>query len=266
MTRTALLLAAHGGGAGSAANRRLCRIAECFGRRSRFGCVRAAFHLGEPKFAEVFRELGGSEITVLPVMTSAVYFSRVVLPQALANGDAELTRRLHVLPPIGTHADVPAFVARQLAATAMRFGWHPRATNVVVVGHGTPRMRESAAATLRVADELRAHGGWAGVRAAFLDDEPRVEDVPGCLDTVNVLVYPFLIGGGEHTLKDIQQRLGGAIPAGTRLPAELIGCRRRIVLARAFGQTRALVELIGRVADGRGGALQGQAATWEAGR
>lgn len=248
MTNTSLILAAHGGGAGSAANRRLCRIADHLQRRSYFRRVRAAFHLGEPKFADVVRELDDeAEVVVLPVMTSAGYFSRIVLPRALADGHASPARRLHVLPPLGTHADVPGIVARQLAETAARFALPRDDTTVLIVGHGTPRIRESAAAALRVAGELRARDEWAAVQAAFLDDEPRLEDVPGRLTTGHVLVYPFLIGGGEHTLVDIPQRLGGTIPAGARLPAWLRNCERRIVLARPFGLTRALLELVGRV-------------------
>ena len=78
------VLAAHGSGPGSEANALVRRLAESLRGRRLFDEVAVAFHQGEPGFDTVLDELAADEITVVPLFTSAGYYSDVVLPEALA--------------------------------------------------------------------------------------------------------------------------------------------------------------------------------------
>jgi uroporphyrin-III C-methyltransferase len=195
--RRALVLAAHGGGS---ANAYLRRLAQRVRARRVFDEVAVAFHLGEPGFDTVLDELEADAATVVPVMTSAGHFSRTVLPAALRRNRRAGAIPVTITPPLGTHAGVAALVARR-AAELLRAHRLARAeTAVLLVGHGTRRHPASRRSTFALADALRARGAAAEVASGFLDDDPGVAEAYASLSRPAVLVIPFLIGGGDHTL------------------------------------------------------------------
>ena len=67
---------------------------------------------------------------------------------------------------------------------------------------------------------------------AFLDDDPPLEDLAAAAAFPNLIVIPFLIGGGSHATDDIPRRLG------TREQAP------RVIVDRAIGTYPGLVEII----------------------
>jgi sirohydrochlorin ferrochelatase len=106
MSGRALVLAAHGSWQDPAANALVRRMAEALRSRRLFDEVAVAFHQGEPGFDTVLDELTADEVTVVPFLTSAGYYSDVVLPEALARNRRYGEIRLRRTPPIGTHAGI----------------------------------------------------------------------------------------------------------------------------------------------------------------
>ncbi len=208
MTRSALILAAHGAGDASAANHRLRALAGQLATTTGFDEVAAAFHLGSPTYAQAVDDLSATHIVVVPFMTSDGYYRQTVLPKGLSRSRRHGRVRAAVTPALGTHPALPGLLVRRARRTMRSLALDPRETAIVVVGHGAVRHPRSRAATVALCDALRQQSLCANVEAAFLSDAPRVEDVPERVAGRNLIVIPFLMGGGYHASIDIRQRLG----------------------------------------------------------
>lgn len=206
--RLALVLAAHGCGVGSATNRLVKACARELARRVVCDRVVAAFHRGLPRFSAVLDDLDAHDIVVVPLMTSEGFYSRVVLPRELAKSSRLDSVRVHHTPPLGSHPEVSALVARRVQQRLAEFHLLPQETTLVVVGHGTKRHASSRNVTERLAKTLQAESLCGEVLHAFLDEQPFVESIHCRAGKSNLLVVPFLIGGGEHAVRDIPAALG----------------------------------------------------------
>lgn len=231
MSGRALVLAAHGSRREPEANALVRRLAESLRVRRAFDEVAVAFHQGEPGFDSVLDEVSADEITVVPLLTSAGHYNDVVLPGALARNRRHAEVRLRQTPPVGTHSGIAPLVARRVTELLRDSVIERVVASLVIVGHGTPRHPESRASTLRLADILRRRRVAGEVLAGFLDDEPTVEQALSEARHSTIVVVPFLIGGGSHTLEDLP-----------RLAASRAG--RRVIVDRAVGSYAGLDEIV----------------------
>jgi uroporphyrin-III C-methyltransferase len=237
----ALVLAAHGSRRDPEANALVRRLAQTVRGRRPFDEVAVAFHQGEPGFDRVLDELRSDEITVVPVMTSAGYYSDVVLPAGLARNRRFAEVRLRCTPPVGAHPGLAALVARRVGEVLRAHSLARTATSLVLVGHGTPRHAASRDTTLALADVLRRRRLAGEVRAGFLDDDPPVAGIVRGAALEQVLVVPFLIGGGTHALADLPAALG--LPAG-EIPLAGVVQGRRVLLDAAVGALPGIADLV----------------------
>jgi uroporphyrin-III C-methyltransferase len=215
MTR-ALVLAAHGSRRDPAANALVRRLAEAVRARRLFDEVAVAFHQGEPRFDTVLDELSVDEVTVVPLLTSAGHYADVVLPEALARNRRFAEIRLRQTPPVGTHSGIAPLVARRVTEVLRNEGIQRHSASLAIVGHGTPRHRESRTSALQLADTLRRRRVAGEVLTAFIDDDPPVSALLETVALSHVVVVPFLIGGGTHVAQDIPRILGLGEPLATR--------------------------------------------------
>ncbi len=205
--RRALVLAAHGSRRERTANALVRRVAEDLRRHRIFDEVAVAFHQGEPGFDAVLDELDADEITVVPLFTSAGYYSDVVLPQALARNHRYGELRLRQTPAVGTHAGIGALIARRVAELMRTRGIDRSSVSLALVGHGTPRHAQSRSSTLQLVETLRRRRVAGEVLAAFLDDDPPVESLLTTTALRHLIVVPFLMGGA-HVTSDLPRLLG----------------------------------------------------------
>ncbi len=236
----ALVLAAHGSRLDSAANTLVRRVAGAVRARRLFDEVAVAFHQGEPGFDAVLDELDADEVSVVPFMTSAGYYSDVVLPAALARNRRYAEVRLRQTPPVGGHAGVAPLVARRVGELLRAHGLSRQATSLVVAGHGTQRHPHSRTSTLQLADTLRRRRVAGEVLAAFLDDDPPIGEVLDRAALGTVLVLPFFIGGA-HAVEDVPRALG--LPAGES-PTAVRSNGRMILLDRPVGADPGLTDIV----------------------
>ncbi len=208
MSGRALVLAAHGSRRDPAANALVRRLAESLRSRRLFDEIAVAFHQGEPGFDAVLDELEADEVTVVPFLTSAGHYSETVLPEALARNRRFRELRLRQTPPVGTHAGVAPLVARRVTELLREQRADRDTVALVLVGHGTKRHPKSRAATEHLAETLRRRRVAGEIVAAYLDDDPRLDEVVARLRFPTALVVPFLIGGGAHALEDIPRLVG----------------------------------------------------------
>jgi uroporphyrin-III C-methyltransferase len=231
----ALVLAAHGSRRDPTANALVRRHAEEIRRRRLFDEVAVAFHQGEPGFETVLDELTAEEVTVVPFMTSAGYYSDTVLPGALARNRRYPEIRVRQTPPLGTHSGIAALVARRVTELLRNERLTRDEVSLVLVGHGTPKHPESRGATLHLAETLELRRVAGQILAGFIDDAPPVEQVLDQARLSVVLVIPFLIGGGTHAVVDLPQTVG--VSSRSDGPG-------RVLLDQAVGNYPGLVELV----------------------
>ena len=108
-----VILAAHGAGDGSEANRGVLKLAETLRARRPGVRFRCAFWKGTPSFEDAARSFLGQSPVVVPIMASGGYYARRRLPDECAKGDS--SHSFVIAPPIGT---LSAF-SRVLASKAM---------------------------------------------------------------------------------------------------------------------------------------------------
>lgn len=213
MNDVTLILAAHGCGDGSPANQRVVQTAESINASGTFQAVIAAFNKGRPGFDDILSFVMTQRVVVVPLMTSAGYFSDDVLPRRLYDGTDGRGMEVCITPPVGMMPEIVDLVVDMTRDGLARFELAPTATEVIVVGHGTTRNRKSSQRTYDVSRAIEAAIPVRSVTAAFLDEPPYVAEVSRQRSAENLVVVPFLFGGGAHVLEDIPGALG--LPAVT---------------------------------------------------
>jgi uroporphyrin-III C-methyltransferase len=202
----ALVIAAHGSRRDPAANALVRRLAEAVRARRVFDEVAVAFHQGEPRFDTVLDELSSDVVIVVPLLTSQGHYANVVLPRALAKNRRFGEVRLRQTPSVGTHAGIAPLVARRVTALLREKEISRQSASVALVGHGTRRYAESRTSTLQLAETLRRRRVTGEVLAAFIDDDPPLEELLRSVSLPHLIVVPFLISG-THVARDIPRVL-----------------------------------------------------------
>lgn len=231
MSGFGVMLAAHGCGDDSRANRRVRALAEEVSRRTGMAVI-AGFNLGSPSWADAIDGLDTERVLVVPLMTSEGYFSGTVLPERCGAAESASRKRIRYAPPIGLRPELARAIVAQACATVTEFGVDPSNATVLVVGHGTRRHPMSADATLTLAQAIADAIPGADSRAVFLDQDPLLEHVGHTLTRRDILIIPHLLGGGDHAEKDIAERL--ALPADGVPPRAIFRDRRRYIFEPAL--------------------------------
>ncbi len=244
MKKTALILAAHGSRSEPAVNARLRAHARRIERMKRFGEVAVAFHYGSPSFAEVLDQLGATDVTVVPVMTSNGYYTEVVLPRELARNRDYAEVEIRQTPPIGTHPLMARLVTARLCDVMREQRLDSQQTAVLIVGHGTTDHPGSRRATEVLVENLRTMNKFAGVSEAFLDQHPSVREAYETLQSGRTIVVPFLIGLGQHASADIPALLGMDLANPGKLPLRRWIDGRLVVYDAAVGTYPGIADII----------------------
>jgi sirohydrochlorin ferrochelatase len=220
MTRTGLVIAAHGSYDGSAANDLVRGYADAVARLGRFDEVAEAFHLGTPSLSNVLDEMRADDVTVVPLMTSEGFYYHTVLPRDLAANRRFQKIRVRRTRPVGSHPRLSETAVRRVEDLRDQYGLRPDDTSLIIAGHGTERQRSSRLATFEFAAACGRRFNGPGVLVAFLDEQPYIDDALDRVRSDNAIVVPFLIGGGQHSAVDVPARMG-VLPTGNGLDAQI---------------------------------------------
>jgi sirohydrochlorin cobaltochelatase len=211
----ALLLAGHGSSQHPAGSRAVRDHAAKIRDRGLFAEVGVAFWKEAPGLHTALQTLASDEVYVVPVLASRGHITETVLPRELGlsgpvrHGGWEVDgRRIYLCDPVGLHPDLPAAVAREVAAVCDHEGLEPQATTVLLVGHGNSRNPVSATQTEDVANAVAALPPFAALRTAFLENPPFMEDWRRIVHGDTLLVMPYMIAGGLHAAQDVPELLG----------------------------------------------------------
>ncbi len=220
-SNAALVLLGHGSTKNADSSAPVFQHAAELRRRKLFAEVREAFWKQTPQIQTVLPAITASRVFIVPLFISEGYFSENVIPQALgfnlaADPASRIThhasRITHYCLPLGTHDSMTNVLlarAREVVATfPFPRAPKPKDITLIVAGHGTGQNDNSRKSIERQVELIRARGEYADVRAAFMEEEPRIADVYAVAATRNLVVVPFFISDGLHAQEDIPVLLG----------------------------------------------------------
>ena len=235
-----LLLAGHGSHLSANSSTPLFAHADAIRVTGRFDEVRVGFWKEEPSLSRALDGFDSGDVTIVPVLISAGYFTNEVIPREMGLSGRVTSmagRRIRYTGPIGGH---PA-LARVIVQRAREAG-ADGSEALAVLGHGTRRHPESAANVFRQAEFVREMGAFAEVGAIFLDQEPNMRAVFEIVAADAIVVVPLFVADGWH--------VGETIPDDLALEgSETRRGGRRLRYAAAVGTHPSVAAVICELAD-----------------
>jgi len=190
-------------------------------RRGLFREVHAAFWKQSPQVKEVLAGIAASRVFIVPMMISEGYFANEIIPKELGfNLTADpASRTTHCAShakfycePVGTHPRMTDVVLARACEVVEQFPFprapKPKDCTLFIAGHGTERNAQSRQSIERQVELIRSRQLYAGVQAVFMEEDPRIRDCYSLAQTRNLIVVPFFISDGLHTVEDIPVLLG----------------------------------------------------------
>ena len=191
------------------------------GRRGLFVEVRAAFWKQEPHFKQVLAEVQAQRVYIVPLFISDGYYSGEVIPRelGLCLTDNLASRTVHrgsritfYCRPVGTHDRMTEVIltrARKVVAEhPFPHSPKPKDITLFIAGHGTQRNANSRKSLERQVELIREKQLYAAVHAVFMEEMPRIPESYSLAETRNLVVVPFFISDGLHSVEDIPVLLG----------------------------------------------------------
>lgn len=262
----ALVIAAHGSTVNEDSAAPARQHADELRRRKVFAQVEPAFWKQEPFIDSVVKSILARRVFIVPLLISEGYFSEEAIPLKLGfrkEGEADFNRvlkrdaqTLYYCRPIGTHESTTSVLLARAKEIVEQFPF-PRApkaqdTSLFIAGHGTTANDNSRKAIERQVELIRAMNIYGDVHAIFIEEPPLIQDCYNLAAKKNIIVVPFFISDGMHTIEDIPEMLGEAkrivqerLKAGQptwRNPMEKNG--KRVWYTRAIGTETHIADVI----------------------
>ena len=225
----ALVLVAHGSTVNAQSSAPTRRLVEEIASRNIFGEVACAFNLEEPKIDDAPRIVSAQRIFVVPVTISQGHFTEETIPFRLklcTKGQCDCPvgechyprdkkvdgKQIYYCKPIGTHESMTEVLCARAVDIVARHPF-PRAPKpaeiaLFIAGHGTKKNANSRKAIEAQVDRIRARGDYADVQPAFMEEAPFIADCFKAAEAKHLVMVPFLIADGLHTVEDIPVLLG----------------------------------------------------------
>lgn len=185
-------------------------------RRGLFVEVREAYWKQAPQLRQVLSEIKAPRVFVVPLFISEGYFSWEIIPRELgltANFRLQTPDfRLYYCRPVGTHDRMTEVILARAHEVVAKYPFprapKPKDITLFIAGHGTGRNENSRKAIERQVEIIRAQHHYAAIHAVFLEEAPRIPESYTLAQTRNLVVVPFFISDGLHTVEDIPVLLG----------------------------------------------------------
>lgn len=186
--------------------------------------------LAEPEgLARAIADLGPFGL-VYPMFMSGGWFTKVNLPKKMADAGGGAWR---IADPFGEDPSVTALCVEMVREAGGGTGGE-----LLLAAHGSFRSSAPSEIAIRVADTIRTELGLARSEAAFIDQEPKLENMSGF--SRSAICLPFFAAKGGHVIDDLPHALESAGFTGTVLQPIGLDDRTPAVIARAI--KRCLVE------------------------
>ena len=114
--------------------------------------------------------------------------------------------------PVGTHLMMTDIIIDKAVGIVRHhpFPHEPRPdeTTLIIAGHGTQQNTNSRKAIEAQVELIRARDEYAEVLPAFIEEMPLITDCYKNTQSRYIVIVPFFISDGQHTVEDIPILLG----------------------------------------------------------
>ena len=218
----ALILIAHGSTINAQSSATTRRLAEVIRARSIFSEVTCVFKLEEPKIDQAPGLVNSKRIFVVPLTISEGWFTEEIVPFQLglrSKDEVNFSRQgtvggkeLIYCKPVGTHSLMTDIIIDKAVDVVRRYPFphepQPSETTLIIAGHGTQQNTNSRKAIEVQVELIRARDEYAEVQPAFMEEIPLISDCYEVTQSRYIVIVPFFISGGLHTVEDIPVLLG----------------------------------------------------------
>lgn len=166
------------------------------------GALQGALHQAPP------------DTLIYPFFMAEGWFTGKELPRRLKDLNAGELRQL---PPFGTDPALPQLIAEVTTQAALRAGFAPEASRLLLAAHGSKVSRSSANTTWAMAELMRRHTGFAEVHCGFVEEAPFLAKAAENLG--QAICLPFFALRASHVAQDVPEALSEAGFQGPLLPA-----------------------------------------------
>jgi len=203
-----------------------------------------------PFLGDVLGDIVADNLYVVPMLTGHGYITDELIPGALSK--LTDTARVHLCEPIGCHPGIAELLAGQVRAVIAANALDGADVSALLAAHGNRNNPRNAHQAKALAAVIADRCGGVTVEAAFIEEAPLISDWCAATQAGNLIVLPFLIGGGLHGAVDVPEMLGldPAHPALEALGADTTHAGpftvhgRSLWYCRAFGHDPALSDMI----------------------
>ena len=221
-SQDALILVAHGSSENTKSSELTRTIVEFIRAQSIFSEVACAFKLEEPKIEEATDLVNSKRVFVVPLTISEGWFTEEIIPFQLglrSKDEVNFLRKgtvagkeLIYCKPVGTHLMMPDIIIDKAVDIVRHhpFPHEPRPdeTTLIIAGHGTQQNTNSRKAIEAQVELIRARDEYAEVLPAFMEEMPLITDCYKNTQSRYIVIVPFFISDGQHTVEDIPVLLG----------------------------------------------------------
>lgn len=224
--------------------------AEALRAGGQFAAVFEGYLKQAPLLEDVLPDITTGELFVVPMLTGHGYITDELIPNALS----EISDHTHIrmCDPIGCHPSTPALLAGQIRSIIDDNDLDRGTVSVLLAAHGNSNNPQSAKQVKALAAAVGENSNGVAINAAFIEEAPFISDWHRDPGIENLIVLPFLIGGGLHGAEDVPNMIGLAPrnPALLALGADLSVAGplhahdRQVWYCRTFGQAPELAKMI----------------------
>jgi sirohydrochlorin ferrochelatase len=209
LSRSLLIICAHGSAYHLAANEHVQHIAETLAADNMFVAVQTVFQAGQstPWAPPEIDKDAYDQILIVPYMMSDGFLAKQMINKTKhAIEAADIAKPVFGSASVGTHsaiADLALKVATDAAAAAKK---DPTDLSLVMVAHGSKNAPQSRLAAEMHLQTVQRTGIFRAASLAFIEEAPFVADVLRTIDGPAVVVGLFAAPGG-HAIVDIAEAL-----------------------------------------------------------
>ena len=225
----ALLLIAHGSTVNSQSSEPTRRLTEELNSRKLFAEVSCAFKLEEPYISDALKELSSKRVFAAPITISEGQFTEEIIPFHLGlctkgqcdcpvgecnyPSNAEVNgKQIVYCRPVGTHNTMTDVLLGRAKEIVQKYPFpkppKPEEICLIIAGHGTKRNIKSRKAIEAQVQAIKELGEYADVQSAFMEETPLIADCYENAGARHIVMVPFFIADGLHTVEDIPVLLG----------------------------------------------------------
>ncbi len=219
---SALVLIGHGSTVNAASSAPTYQHAAELRQRGLFSEVLECFWKIEPRIRDVLQRVNAKRVFIVPLFISEGYFTTEIIPRELGlcrENETHFDRiqhkngkTLHYCGPVGTHPGMTDVLLQRAREVVEKHPFprmpKPADTTLFIAGHGTGTNENSRKAIEHQVNLIRERKLYAEVYPAFMEESPRIEECHKLAATRNIVMVPFFISDGLHTIEDIPELLG----------------------------------------------------------